>query len=118
MAENRLKSGWQTVAEKVLCKAITTGNILPFGLVVIAGIIAWRLPAADLKEIILTVVNSAWFCVGGWALFAISLYGCKKLIAWRESTHLNEVMRMAEVKNQAVQAHFALPLPTTTPKNP
>src|SRR2546430_12436911 len=117
MAENRLRSGWQTTVEKVLCKAITTGNIVPFGLLVIAGIIAWKLPPADLKEVILTMVKSVWFCVGGWVLFVISLYGCKKLIAWRESAHQDEMKRMAEVKNEAVQAHFTLPLPTTS-KNP
>src|SRR5213595_2514596 len=111
MAENRVKSGWQDVVEKVLCKAITTGNIIPFGLLVIGGIIGLKLPPSDLKEVILNIVNSAWFSVAGWVLFVISLYGCKKLIAWRESTHQNEMKRIAEVKNQAVQAHFELPLP-------
>jgi hypothetical protein len=36
---------------------------------------------------------------------------------WRESTHQNEMKRMAEVKNQAVAKHFELPLKTSS-ENP
>src|SRR5436190_14754848 len=33
MAENRLRSGWENVVEKVLCKAITTRKYYPVWLV-------------------------------------------------------------------------------------
>jgi hypothetical protein len=115
LVENRHKNRWD-VAEKVLCKAITTGNIVPFGILAIGAIIAWRLNPLDLKEVILAVVNSAWFCVLGWLFFLISIYACKKLLTWRDSIHQKEMTRMAEVKNQAVQAHFELPLSTSAKK--
>lgn len=117
MADNRPKSRWESVVEKVLCKAITTGNIIPFGLLVIGTIIAWRLPTADLKEVILVLVNKAWFRFGGWVLFAVSIYGCKRLLTWRDSIHRDQINRLTDVKNTAVQAHFELPLPPA-PKKP
>lgn len=107
------KTGWMTracaVVERIGLKAISSGNFGWFVLLVISSGIVFKLDSKDLKEVLLTVINKY-----GWAGFAVGvvvIYVSRRVLIWREKIHENEVNRLVEVRNSAVQASLALPLP-------
>ncbi len=112
-SDNRKHSAWPGVIRDIFIKAFATGHIWPLAVIILGGGLIYKLDSADLKEVLTGLVTSGWFCVLGWGLLIAVLFGCKSLLAWRESIHQREMDRVSETKNLAVQKHFELQLPSS-----
>jgi len=96
------------VVEKIGLKAIATGNFGWFILLVIAGGIVWKLQSSDLKEVLLRITTTlGWL---GYPVAGITILVSVRILRWREQFFNDEMRRMADVRNEAVQERLKLPL--------
>lgn len=100
---------------RVASKSLATGHFIPFGLFAVIAFAVWNLSSKDLKEVLLHIIDARWFAVGGWIACAVTFYGARRVLAWRERLHDAEMSRMAAIKNQVMQNGFTLPLHTSKP---
>ena len=86
--------------------AIATGN----GGIAAGALIAYwliqKLPASDVKEVLMEIVRAPWFAILGWMLFIASVAISSWIVRWKENMHAGEIERMAQVKKEAQQIHF------------
>lgn len=96
------------VVEKIGLKAIATGNFGWFVLLLIAGGIVWKLQSADLKEVLLKVTTTlGWL---GYPVAGVTILVSVRILRWREQFYNDEMRRMADVRNEAVQENLKLPI--------
>lgn len=107
---------WPEACTRIAYIAASTGNFLPFMVGAILIIICLKLNSVDLKVVVLEIAHSAWFSIGGWLTAGLAVFVCIRIIRWKDRFHTDEITRMAEVKRQAMQQHFALELPSTNQK--
>ena len=117
---NKKQSEWAKTLRYVIARVIDNGlgGLLIFGavLVAIVAVMARGMSSADRKEVMLAVLGWPFFAILGWLVaFGVVLI-CMYSHRSRERTHEIEMNRVAEVKNQAVQA--ALPFELTSSEEP
>ena len=115
--KNKKVSSWADAVVRCAEIAALTGNFLPFLWAFVLCFFAWKLTSADLKELLLTLITSAWFSLLGWALFFGSVFVAIRLFQWKDRVHQNEIDRASGVKNIAIQKHFELELPSSKKKD-
>jgi hypothetical protein len=105
-----------TAFERIAPKAISTGNFGWFVLLVVTSGIVWKLHSQDLKEVLLKVTNTlGWL---GYPVAAITILVSMRILKWREQFYQSEMQRMAEARNQALQAKLELPLQSSSERKP
>jgi hypothetical protein len=102
--------------ERVTIAAFTTRNTIPFFLAAIVGIVAWRMPAPDLRAFLGDLLQSRFLLALGWSLFVITFFGARQLIKWQEKRHAAELDRLTKLKDLALQGQMELPLKQNPPK--
>jgi hypothetical protein len=70
----------------------------------------WKLPASDLKDLILRIVDSRTALVLGWGFFVLTFFGAWKVFKWQEEKHARELERLRTVKELALKGQLELPL--------
>jgi hypothetical protein len=102
------------VFERVAMKSLATGNFGWFTvLVIILGCI-YKLSSAELKEVLTKLVATfGWL---GYFVGSATIWICVVILKWRERFYQEEIARMTEVRNQAMQAALALPLQSSQQK--
>lgn len=104
------------VVEKIGLKAIATGNFGWFVLLLIAGGIVWKLQSADLKEVLLKVTTTlGWL---GYPVAGVTILVSVRILRWREQFYNDEMRRMADVRNEAVQENLKLPIQSSVERRP
>lgn len=104
------------VVEKIGLKAIATGNFGWFVLLLIAGGIVWKLQSADLKEVLLKVTTTlGWL---GYPVAGVTILVSVRILRWREQFYNDEMRRMANVRNEAVQENLKLPIQSSVERRP
>ena len=104
------------VVEKIGLKAIATGNFGWFVLLLIAGGIVWKLQSADLKEVPLKVTTTlGWL---GYPVAGVTILVSVRILRWREQFYNDEMRRMANVRNEAVQENLKLPIQSSVERRP
>lgn len=104
------------VVEKIGLKAIATGNFGWFVLLLIAGGIVWKLQSADLKEVLLKVTTTlGWL---GYPVAGVTILVSVRILRWREQFYNDEMRRMADIRNEAVQENLKLPIQSSVERRP
>ena len=103
------------VVERIGLKSLATGNFGWFVLLVVAASIVWKLDSADLKEVLLKVASQVGWI--GYVIAPVSIFISVKILNWRERFYQEEMRRVVEVRNKAVQAKFELQLQSSVEKN-
>jgi hypothetical protein len=98
--------------ERVVIAAFTTKNTVPFGLLVALCLLVSKLPAASLEALLFRVIDSRWFAVMGWSLFAVVLLAGWRLFCWRETLHVAEIDQIVRVRDRLVEERLKLKLDT------
>lgn len=98
---NPLNSGFSKSMERVLIAAFTTRNTIPFGLLVIMGICAWRLDPRDLSLLISDLIHATWFIALGWMLFIVATIVALNMYRRLEATYEREIKRLMDIHRGA-----------------
>jgi phosphate/sulfate permease len=81
--------------------------ILGATVVGVFAVMAYGMTSPDRKEVMIAILSWPFFGILGWLLAFAIFFVCRYTHSLRDKTHTIEMNRIAEVKNQAVQA--ALP---------
>ena len=94
--------------ERVVIKFITSGNVSWLAVMILGAIALCRLDPAGLKEVFLAFQPG--ICSLGWALGLVAVIFAKYALQWKDQAHQQEIDRIAEVRNIAIQESLKLPL--------
>lgn len=111
---NVRRSDWPKVLQYICARLIDNGlgALVVLGLTTIGlvTVITYGMNSSDRKEILLAVLGRPGLAVLGWAIAFVEFFVFKYLFALRDRTHETELKRVAQVKNDAVQAKFPFEL--------
>lgn len=106
------KHVWKTF-ERVIIAMFTTRATVPLGLMVTIVYLVRKLDPKDLGNLLREVVNSNWFAILGWLLFIILMPVAVLAFNYREKIYQNELNRLQQVKDRAVQNQLEIKFPRT-----
>jgi len=87
---------------------MVTGNFGVFTVLTIAALLIYKLSAADIKEVLTSLIKSwGWL---GYPVAILTALGSWRILMWREGFYKAEMDRIVAVKNQAIQERLELPL--------
>lgn len=102
-ANNRY-SNWPGAFRDILVASLNKGQFPIAVVLVIFVVIFWRLPATDLKGILVDFLNRFENnYIFGWALFIITLFGWYFHSRYVRKVHLNEINRIIQEKQDLQQ---------------
>lgn len=95
--------GWPEVALKLGALIISKNLLLPFGVMVSVLLLVWKLDSKDLHEVLDKMIDHRWFAVGGWVMFAGSVYCSIRIVRWQSRLYrerINELKTGSLPSNQ------------------
>lgn len=104
-----MKDMWRAL-ERTIIAAFTTRNTIPFLTFLIFAILAWKLPASDIKEIIFRLLDSHTVLLMGWGFWGVTFFGAWKIFQWQENKHEKEIERLKKTNELALKGQLELPL--------
>ncbi len=96
--------------ERCIIAAFTTRNTVPFLLFLIIGVLCWRMPPEDIKDVLKLLIDSRQFAFLGWSLFGLTFTAAWGVIVASEKRHQREMDRIMRVKELALKGQLELPL--------
>lgn len=95
-ANTHRKKGWPDTVSHLGALIISKNLLLPAGSLAVILLCIWRLSSADLKALIESVIERTWFAVGGWVMFAGTVYVSIKIVKGQAAIYQE---RIDELKN-------------------
>lgn len=91
---------WPGAFKAIGLKAVEKGQLISFGLLVVAGILAFRLDSDGVVQILSLLLKSRLFVVLGWGLFIATGVGLTYLLKAQRTFYLSEIERLSEERNR------------------
>jgi hypothetical protein len=103
--------GWADVVLNLGNLIIQRGLLIPAGTILIILLMVWKLNSKDLADVLTQIVGRVWLGVAGWVVALIVVYVSIRIYKAKDRAHREEIARIAEVKNFAIQKSLNLNLP-------
>jgi hypothetical protein len=108
LVKERLGIRLIAAVEKIGLKSLSTGNFIWFVALIICALGLWRLDSKDLKEVLLKVlVTYGWT---GYVVAGGTIFVSVRIMNWRERFYQQEIARISNARNVAIQQRLDLPL--------
>ncbi len=93
------KENWPSAFKAIGLSAVARGQLVQFGILIVAGIVAWQMKSEDVVSIIEIFTKSTIFNTLGWVLFVCTIVGMSVLLRGQRNMYLREIDRIAEERN-------------------
>ena len=93
--QSKDSESWAGAVKAVGLRAVARGQLVSFGLLIIAGIAVWRIDGGTVEKLFQISVDSGialWF---GWLMFFVTFCAALVLITAQRNIYRNEIKRLA-----------------------
>lgn len=90
---------WPSAFKAVALSAVARGQLVHFGILVVAGIIAWKMESRDVLAMVTLFAEHGFFSSLGWILFMGTAFGMTWLARSQRELYLTEIERISRERD-------------------
>lgn len=94
---------WPGAFKAIGLRAVARGQLISFGLLVIAGLAVWRVDGATVERLAQISVESGIALWLGWILFGVTFGASLVLVTAQRAMYRNEIARLADERTALQQ---------------
>ena len=94
---------WPGAFKAIGVRAVSRGQLVSFGILIVAVILAWRVESSTLLEIFKLLISSEAALYSGWLLFVVTFFGSLILFSAQRKMYLAEIDRIARERTKLQQ---------------